>query len=335
MTRFAVTVLLSVGVATVTACSLFSSTECGGQTETQLLSQLLVESGAPGAAVLAARYSNNPLLVGLTAMALGGNPEETVALVKTAKSLAASKGSAIELRGVITKEKKSRKSVVCSAEAFFAAAAPPSYPTDPDSSKAWKGAAETHWSIAYTAEITDKGDEVYVKVQSADCVGPACELVTKLAELGKKLQGQDGDEIIRQAADASEASAIATLRAINSGQAVFASSCGQGYYGRTLAVLATAPEGSDSFIAEELRPATGEAKLRKAGYEIEMTAPSDATNALPPCNGLAPAAALSSTYKVLACPQSGGPGKRCFTTDAAGMISAGPSSNGPWEPLAK
>ncbi len=59
--------------------------------------------------------------------------------------------------------------------------------------------------------------------------------------------------LMRARMSGNEASAIGSLRAINSSQSTFASSCGQGNYAGTLVVLGTPPvAGSDAFISPDL-----------------------------------------------------------------------------------
>jgi len=82
---------------------------------------------------------------------------------------------------------------------------------------------------------------------------------------------------------AGAASAIGTMRAINSSQLTFALTCGSGFYAPDLTTLGTPPPGSsEPFITSGLSTAN---TINKAGYLIQMTASAYA-GAPPSCNGL-------------------------------------------------
>lgn len=196
LTRLVVAAVVSAGIATLTGCSWFRSADCSGETEERLLSQILVESGAPGAALLGAFYGNNLMVAALSPAATNA---ELVPVTRGIKSLVSSGSSAFDFQTVITTEKKSRRSVVCIAEAHFAAAPPTGFPTDEQTVKTWRVASETHWSLAYTAQLSDKGDEVLVKVESAPCKGPGCEVIEALKPVSLALQGEMGDKLLSSA----------------------------------------------------------------------------------------------------------------------------------------
>ena len=81
---------------------------------------------------------------------------------------------------------------------------------------------------------------------------------------------------------AGAASAIASLRTINSSQLTYALTCGAGFYADTLTRLGTAPPGSNEpFIGRGLGSA---ATVTKAGYIIQMSATAYA-GAPASCNG--------------------------------------------------
>jgi type II secretory pathway pseudopilin PulG len=88
----------------------------------------------------------------------------------------------------------------------------------------------------------------------------------------------------QQAAGA--ASAVGSMRAINSAQLTFALTCGSGFYSPDLPTLGTPPIGQrEAFITPGLSSA---ATINKSGYVIQMTATAFA-GAPPTCNGLAAA----------------------------------------------
>jgi type IV pilus assembly protein PilA len=106
-----------------------------------------------------------------------------------------------------------------------------------------------------------------------------------------------------------EASAIASLRAINSSQINFAVNCGMGYYASSLADLALPPLGSDGFISPDL---SNDPSV-KSGYEVRMQGGQTPAFPLVPCT----AATLAITYAVNAEPvAAGGTGGRYFFTNS-------------------
>jgi type IV pilus assembly protein PilA len=137
--------------------------------------------------------------------------------------------------------------------------------------------------------------------------------------------------LLRARMAGNEASAIGSLRAINSAQSTYSSSCGGGGYAVTLPdLLKPAASGGQGFISPDL----GLASNVKAGYTVTMAAEAAAvavsTVALS-CN--APAAAPVGSYWASAVPTSlGSTGSRAFATDSratifvnnAGVIIANP-----------
>src|SRR5215218_347732 len=75
--------------------------------------------------------------------------------------------------------------------------------------------------------------------------------------------------LLRARMSGNEASAIGSLRAINSSQQAFSSSCGQGFYSPTLLNLGVAPTGGTPFISPDLSVASPV----KSGYAFGMNAP--------------------------------------------------------------
>src|SRR3954464_10949846 len=73
--------------------------------------------------------------------------------------------------------------------------------------------------------------------------------------------------LLRARMSGNEASAIGSMRAINSSQVTYAASCGGGGYAITLADLAKVPAaGGDPFISPDLN-ANG---VVKSGYEVNL-----------------------------------------------------------------
>lgn len=112
-----------------------------------------------------------------------------------------------------------------------------------------------------------------------------------------------------------EASAISSLRTINSSQMVFATTCGHGFYAATLGDLA-APQidGQPGFINPDLG---GPLESVKSGYTVEVrgTAAEDPPNAS--CND----GAMATGYVAVASPfLAGVSGSRYFWTNGSSSI---------------
>ena len=120
-----------------------------------------------------------------------------------------------------------------------------------------------------------------------------------------------------------EASAIGSMRAVVSGQAAYASSCGGGGYAQSNADLAKAPAGSPAFISPDLEKADLAANA-KSGYIVDVNDGADPDNrdvsaAADTCN--AAAGAARAMYHVSADPLSRGvTGQRSFGSDRSGTI---------------
>ena len=124
--------------------------------------------------------------------------------------------------------------------------------------------------------------------------------------------------LLRARMSGNEASAIGSLRAVNSSQQAFSSSCGNGFYAPTLPDLYLAPSGGTPFISPDLGSS---ASVVKSGYTVLMEgedpgseAPQDA------CNGIA-AADLDGAYWTNANPTApGSTGTRYFWSNTLGAI---------------
>jgi prepilin-type N-terminal cleavage/methylation domain-containing protein len=86
--------------------------------------------------------------------------------------------------------------------------------------------------------------------------------------------------LLRARMAGNEASAIGSLRAINSGQAAYASSTGGGGYTVSLATLALGCNGAQGFIGADLANASNV----KAGYTVTMGAATGAVTVVADCN---------------------------------------------------
>jgi type IV pilus assembly protein PilA len=123
--------------------------------------------------------------------------------------------------------------------------------------------------------------------------------------------------LLRARMSGNEASAIGSMRAINSSQVTYAASCGGGVYATSLTDLAKKPTaGGDAFISPDLNAN----KVIKSGYELNIgdgVGSADVLAAGATCNGTA----SKSTYYAEAHPQTKGQtGTRAFGTNNSGTI---------------
>lgn len=120
---------------------------------------------------------------------------------------------------------------------------------------------------------------------------------------------------------AGSASAIGSMRAVNSAELTYALTCGNGFYAPNLSTLGTAPPGShEPFISGGLGAAD---VVTKSGYTIQLSATPFA-GAPDSCNGLG-AGMAGQGFRAAADP--GEPQNvRFFATNANGMIFEDASS---------
>ena len=127
--------------------------------------------------------------------------------------------------------------------------------------------------------------------------------------------------LLRARMSGNEASAIGSLRAINSGEAAFSSSCASGAYATDLADMQLKPSGStQGFVSPDLK-SNG---VSKSGYLVNLaqdaTSGTQVMSSVTPCvSGLT--GALASSYFGEAHPVTvGGTGTRSFATDTRGTL---------------
>jgi prepilin-type N-terminal cleavage/methylation domain-containing protein len=127
--------------------------------------------------------------------------------------------------------------------------------------------------------------------------------------------------LLRARMSGNEASAIGSLRAINSAQSTYSSSCGGNGYAQNLETLATPPAaGQAAFISPDLST-TG---VIKSGFVVTLS-PDAAyvvvTTAASTCNGAGGGKDAISSYFAHAEPVTvGSTGQRSFGTDTRGTI---------------
>jgi type IV pilus assembly protein PilA len=134
--------------------------------------------------------------------------------------------------------------------------------------------------------------------------------------------------LLRARQAGNEASAIASLRAINSAEMTYAAVCAGGGFASALEDLVKAPAGGgDAFVAQDL----GRNDVVKAGYRLRVEPGSGAsrvTAAASTCNGSS-ADAVNAYFAAAEPVTAGDTGSRYFATDSRGQIfaSASPIAN--------
>ena len=120
--------------------------------------------------------------------------------------------------------------------------------------------------------------------------------------------------LMRARINADEGSAIATLRAVNTAQASYVGTAGNGGYAVLLATLATpCPTTSHAFLSPDLAidPAI------KAGYRVTLAAATGSVAGPPDCNATPTRTGFYSTAVPL---DAGVSGHRAFASTAEGAI---------------
>jgi type IV pilus assembly protein PilA len=118
--------------------------------------------------------------------------------------------------------------------------------------------------------------------------------------------------MLRAKIAANEASAIASIRAINTAQGAYSTSAASGGYATSLTVLSTPCPGSTAtFISPDLATDPG----RKSGYNVAL-APGSAGPGPNDCNGTA----TRTGYYLTAAPQATSTGTRAFASSNPNVI---------------
>ncbi len=131
--------------------------------------------------------------------------------------------------------------------------------------------------------------------------------------------------LLRARMSGNEASAIGSLRAINSAQSTFSSSCGSNGYAQSLEDLALAPAGSTAaFISPDLATT----HVVKSGYYVDVAPEAGAAQiSATVCNGGSPS--MASYYAAGEPVNLGSTGQRAFATDSRGTIFVEPITGTP------
>nr|AXL05298.1 hypothetical protein A3F69_03200 [uncultured bacterium] len=128
--------------------------------------------------------------------------------------------------------------------------------------------------------------------------------------------------LLRARMSGNEASAIGSLRAINSSQQAFASGCANGFYANDLAPLGKAPaSGGVPFISPDLgQDGVTPGSVVKSGYDVTLDSAVMPPAEPLPCNAT-DTNGLASEYYATANPVSpGASGVRYFWTNTLGTV---------------
>ena len=131
--------------------------------------------------------------------------------------------------------------------------------------------------------------------------------------------------LLKARISADEASAIASLRAINSAQASYVGSGGQGGYATALSTLARAcPNSSQGFLGADLSTDPS----NKSGYQVSLQAATGAVAGILDCNGVMTRTGYYST----AVPLSGGvTGRSAYASSSTSVVFYDESGTPPTE----
>jgi prepilin-type N-terminal cleavage/methylation domain-containing protein len=125
--------------------------------------------------------------------------------------------------------------------------------------------------------------------------------------------------LLRARVSANEASAVSSMRVVNSAQHTYMTTCGNGYYASSLTILGDPAPFGAGFISPDL---SGSATVVKTGYSLTLEEGSEASAATKDgCNPSGTAANLFSSYYATNSPVApGNTGSRWFFTNALGSI---------------
>jgi type IV pilus assembly protein PilA len=134
--------------------------------------------------------------------------------------------------------------------------------------------------------------------------------------------------LMRARGAAQSASALGTVRVVNSSQLSFAVTCGSGFYAPDFPTLGLAPAGSpQAFLPPEL--STG-ASFLKQGYRFSMTG-TPLAGAPPTCNGK-PAGSVAPGYALIADPLDPVGNPHFYGSNADGTIYQHTTTLAGWIP---
>ena len=120
--------------------------------------------------------------------------------------------------------------------------------------------------------------------------------------------------LLRARMSGNEASAIGSMRAINSSQAAFSSANSGGYAGTLEVLVEACTGGTQGFISPDL----GTTASIKSGFTVTMAPAGTVLTGVTSCGALA--AAVNSDYIATGTPLSASTGGRVFGSNAGGAI---------------
>jgi type IV pilus assembly protein PilA len=121
--------------------------------------------------------------------------------------------------------------------------------------------------------------------------------------------------LLRARMAGNEASAIGSMRSINSGQATFAASCASGYFAGLLTDLGSGTTATSKFLSADL---TGSATAKKSGYSATMSGVGTAITSTTPCITVS---GIYAAFNATASPiTAGSTGVRYFGTTEGGTV---------------
>jgi type IV pilus assembly protein PilA len=116
-----------------------------------------------------------------------------------------------------------------------------------------------------------------------------------------------------------EASAIGSMRAVSSGEATYASGCGNGFYAVSLNDLGKVASGTGAFVSADLIPTSG-SFITKSGYSVQVVGVGT-TSTLGNCN--AAVGTPTAGFDATATPLTPTTGTRHFTVNEGAAIYQG------------
>ncbi len=136
--------------------------------------------------------------------------------------------------------------------------------------------------------------------------------------------------LMRARMSGNEASAIGSMRSINSAEATYSASAARGGYAAQLTVLGTAcPGGTQAFLSPDLT--TADADVLKSGYLVTLEEGDGAVAGPDDCN----TTGTFTAYYAFALPATvGSTGERGFATNQGGTVWQDVTGVAPAEPFA-
>lgn len=128
--------------------------------------------------------------------------------------------------------------------------------------------------------------------------------------------------LMRARMSGNEASAIGSMRTVNSSQATYASACGGGGYAGSLADLGTAPDsGGPAFITPDIVSADADGdNTPKSGYAFTLVEGTSAVEVAPATSTCNATVSVTDYFATAAPANEGTTGTRYFATDQSGQI---------------